>query len=61
MSTATILSPVNELKMTQAKIALTAIMAEALQRGFYGKVVLEINVQDGILQHIRRIIEQVEK
>jgi hypothetical protein len=51
----------NASKIAQVNIALAAILAEATRRGFYGKVGLELVVQDGVLQHIRRVVEKTEK
>jgi hypothetical protein len=61
MKTATNGSPANENKIAQVKIALAAILAEATRRGFYGKIGLELSVQDGVLQKIRRVVERVDK
>jgi hypothetical protein len=61
MKTPTNTSPGNEHKQKQIRIALAKLLAEALHRGFYGKVALEVYIQDGVLQHIRRVIEKTEK
>jgi hypothetical protein len=54
-------SPGNELKQKQIRIALAKLLTEALHRGFYGKVALEIYIQDGVLQHLRRVVEKTER
>jgi hypothetical protein len=51
----------NRAKMLQAEAALAAIVAEALRRGFYGKAALELSIQDGVIQHIRRVVEKIDK
>ncbi|MCC7085933.1 MAG: hypothetical protein IT427_13100 [Pirellulales bacterium] len=61
MKTPTITTPGNEVKLKQIKIALAALLTESLRSGFYGKVALEITIQDGVLQHIRRVVEKTEK
>ena len=41
--------------------AWRAVLEQALQRGFHGQVAVEISVQDGTIQHIRRRLEQFER
>jgi hypothetical protein len=47
----------NRIKLGQVETAL----AETLRRGFYGKVALELAIQDGTIQHLRRVVERIEK
>ncbi|MBN2024492.1 MAG: hypothetical protein JW809_17060 [Pirellulales bacterium] len=54
-------TPVNEQKVTQLRRALAQILAEALQRGFHGSAGVELSVQDGTIQHIRRHVERIER
>ena len=54
-------SPVNQARVTQAERALRKTLCDALRRGFYGSVTVEVSVQDGTIQHIRRQLEQLEK
>jgi hypothetical protein len=54
-------TPVNQAKLSQAESAWRAALSDALQRGFYGSVTVEVSVQDGTIQHIRRRVEQLEK
>ena len=54
-------TPTNRDKMTQLHAALGEILAEVLRRGFFGSAVVEVSVQDGTIQTIRRKIEQVER
>ena len=39
---------------------MAEILAESLRRGFYGKAAIELAIQDGTIQHIRRLIERIE-
>ena len=52
---------INYQKLRQAEAALSELVAEALKRGFFGTAVLEIAVQDGTIQHIRRCLDRVDK
>ena len=38
-----------------------SLLKESLQRGFFGTAAVELNVQDGTIQHIRRMVERIEK
>jgi hypothetical protein len=51
----------NAKKLAQLQAALAEILSEALRRGFFGTAGLEVSVQDGTIQHIRRTIERIEK
>ena len=49
-------------KMTvQLKATLSEVLAEALRRGFHGSVGVELDVQDGTIQNIRRKVEQIQR
>jgi len=52
---------VNAKKVAQLELALAEILAEALRRGFFGTAAVELNVQDGTIQHIRRKVDRIEK
>lgn len=54
-------SPANAKKAAQLDLALAEILAEALRRGFFGTAAVELSVQDGTIQHIRRKVERIEK
>lgn len=54
-------TPVNEQKMTLLRTALGEMLAEVLRRGFHGTAAVELCVQDGTIQHIRRRVEKIEK
>lgn len=54
-------TPTNHAKVDRSAAVLNELLRQALQRGFYGTVKLEIAVQDGTIQHIRKSLEQLEK
>lgn len=54
-------TPANQQKMEQIRSAMTEMLAGVLRRGFHGTAALEMTVQDGTIQHIRRKVEQVER
>ena len=54
-------SPSNVKKVAQLESALAEILAQALRRGFFGTAAVELSVQDGTIQHIRRRVERIEK
>lgn len=51
----------NQSKAVQTEIALAEVLAEVLKRGFHGSAAVEVAVQDGTIQHIRRRVERLEK
>ncbi len=51
----------NAKKVAQLQTVMAELLAEALRRGFFGTAAVELNVQDGTIQHIRRKVERVEK
>ncbi len=54
-------SPVNQGKVNQVEVLLAQMLVESLQRGFHGKAAIELAIQDGTIQHIRRVVERIEK
>ena len=54
-------TPGNAKKIAQLEAALAELLAEATRRGFFGIVALELSVQDGTIQHIRRRLERLER
>ena len=54
-------SPGNVKQVAQLQSALAQILAEALKRGFFGTAAVELSVQDGTIQNIRRRVERIEK
>ena len=61
MTTTLSQTPVNQQKIALLERALAEILAEALRRGFHGTAGVELSVQDGTIQHIRRKVERIEK
>lgn len=53
--------PANERMIAVLRKALAEILAEALERGFHGTAAIEMSVQDGTIQHIRRSLEKIER
>ncbi len=51
----------NDNKTQQALAALREILADVSQRGYYGTAGIELAVQDGTIQHIRRRTERIER
>jgi hypothetical protein len=51
----------NAKKVAQVQAALADLLKESLQRGFFGTAAVELNIQDGTIQHIRRMVERIEK
>ena len=48
-------------KVAQLQSIVAEVLAEALRRGFFGTAAVELSVQDGTIQHIRRTVERIEK
>ena len=51
----------NAKKVAQLQAAWAEILTEALRPGFFGTTAIELSVQDGTIQHIRRRVERIEK
>jgi hypothetical protein len=51
----------NQSKAVQTEMAWAEVLAEVLKRGFHGSAAIEVAVQDGTIQHIRRRVERLEK
>ncbi|NQT12636.1 MAG: hypothetical protein HQ582_07805 [Planctomycetes bacterium] len=54
-------TPSNQKKMAQLKRALGEILAEVLRRDFHGTAGVEVAIQDGTIQSIRRRVERIER
>jgi hypothetical protein len=54
-------SPTNEQKVSQLRAAMAEMLVEILRRGFHGTAGIELRVQDGTIQNIRRRIERIER
>ncbi len=53
--------PANERMLGLLRAALAEILAEVLQRDYYGTAAVELSIQDGTIQHIRRSMEKTER
>ena len=53
--------PANERMIGLLRKAMAEVLAEALERGYYGTVGIELSVQDGTIQHVRRSLERIER
>jgi hypothetical protein len=51
----------NVKKLAQLQRAMAELLDEILRRGFFGSASLEVGVQDGTIQSIRRTVEKVER
>ena len=51
----------NQGKAVQTEMALAEMLAEVLTRGFHGSAAIEVAIQDGTIQHIRRRVERMER
>ena len=58
---ARVTTPANAKKMAQLRQALDELLEDSLRRGFFGTAAVELNIQDGTIQHIRRRVERIEK
>jgi len=54
-------TPANQTKTAELEATLAEILAAVLRRGFYGSAGVELSVQDGTIQAIRRKVEQVQR
>ena len=54
-------SPSNERRIFQLKADLAEVLETALRRGFYGKVGVDLKIQDGTIQQVRKKIQQVQR
>ena len=54
-------TPGNAKKVAQLQAIMAELLAEALRRGFFGTAAVELSVQDGTIQYIRRTVERLEK
>ena len=59
--TSTIDTAANRNNLDRLSAIWRDLLAQALARGFHGTAALEITVQDGTIQQIRRRVEQWEK
>ncbi|HVU87341.1 MAG TPA: hypothetical protein VHD36_08465 [Pirellulales bacterium] len=60
MTTQQLTTP-NGNKASYACVALREILDDVLKRGFHGTASVEVAVQDGTIQHIRRRVDRIER
>ncbi len=51
----------NKSKLQRLESLMADMLSEALQRDFHGTISVEVAIQDGTIQHLRRRVEQLEK
>jgi len=54
-------TPANAKRVAQLEEVLAELLIETTQRGFHGTASVELNVQDGTIQYIRRRVERMIK
>ncbi len=54
-------TPANKAKVAKLERAISELLAEALSPGFHGSAGIEMSVQDGTIQRIRRKLERIEQ
>jgi hypothetical protein len=54
-------TPTNQRKLVTLQAAIEAILGDVLRRGFYGIAGVELSVQDGTIQCVRRKVERIEQ
>jgi len=57
--TTLIASPANQKQLARLRELLDQLCEETLVRDFYGTVHLELRIQDGTIQSIRRRVERI--
>ncbi len=55
------LSNINQTRQELARQALEELLRDVLRRGFHGTAKVEVAVQDGTIQQVRRHLEKVER
>jgi hypothetical protein len=51
----------NYAKLSRVESVWNDVMREVLTRGFYGSALVEVTIQDGTIQFIRRCVERTER
>ena len=54
-------TPTNQRKVAQLEEAVGELLAQVLKRGFFGSAGVELSIQDGTIQSIRRKMERIER
>ena len=59
--TLTHMSETNRTRVARAEEVWAEVLGEMLRRGVHGTAAVEVCVQDGTIQHVRRRVERLEK
>lgn len=54
-------TPTNQRKVAQLQEAVGELLAQVLKQGFFGSAAVELSIQDGTIQTIRRKTERIER
>ena len=54
-------TPTNQQKVAQLQEAVGELLAQVLKQGFFGSAGVELSIQDGTIQTIRRKMERIER
>ena len=51
----------NATKLAQLEAAWSQTLNEVLRRGYYGTAAIEVVIQDGVIQQLKRRTERIER
>jgi hypothetical protein len=54
-------SPANQTQLVRVAQAVKAMLDDVLRHDFYGTAKIEVQIDGGTIQKIRRIVERIEK
>jgi len=54
-------TPANLDRLELTQRALDDVLAQATRRGFFGAASIEVKVQDGVIQQVRRVVERCDR
>ena len=54
-------SPANRAKLVRVRATWGAVLGEVLERGFHGRAVVELTIQDGTIQRIGSLVERIDR
>ena len=61
MITTPLQTKANAEKIRRLQKIIEELLGQSLRSGFFGTVSVEMSIQDGTIQHLRRRLEQMEK
>jgi hypothetical protein len=61
MITTPLQTTANAEKIRRLQKMIEELLGQSLRSGFFGTVSVEMSIQDGTIQHLRRRLEQMEK